>query len=379
MKKIRVLLVSLLKPVNDTRMFEKLGQTLSQLPEAEIHICGYEAPPPTAPEAFRFHPLFRFRRLGTGRIFAQYRYWRLLLRLRPAVLIVGTHELLLTSLLYKLRHGGRLLYDVRENYALNIRSQAVYPPVLRQVLAGLVRLTEHVSSRFVDHYLLAEQSYAHQLPFLGQKFTVLENKVPRTSAVLTPGKGVVPDLGQPRLRLLYSGTISRLFGVFEAVDLCRRLRQVHPGVELTIIGYCSQPEVLDELRQTLADKPYITLIGGDQLVPHPEIIKQIRQSHFGLLPYRPHPSTSACIPTKLYEYMGHTLPMLIQYNPVWQPLVERHQAGLFLDFPQADPAEVLSRVANATFYKAGAPEEVFWDAEAPRFLQLMTTLLPKPL
>lgn len=374
MNKIRILLVSLLKPIDDTRMYGKLGRTLSSLPGAEIHVCGYKTPPPAGPPGFFFHPLFRFRRLSPARLLAPARYLRLLFRLRPSLVLVCTHELLLPSVLYKLVTGSRLIYDVQENYALNIRTQPVYPPVVRPLLAGLVRLTERSSAPFVDHFLLAERSYARELPFLGRGYTVVENKL----ASAPEGKkkrDVRVQVGPGPVRLLYSGTISRLNGVFEVVRLCRQLREVHPGVELRIIGYCPQPDVLTELRQAIAGKPYITLTGGDWLVPHPDILAAIGQSDIGLLPYRPHPSTFSCVPTKLFEYMGHALPLLLQQNPAWEPLVNRHQAGLFLDFVNPDPVALFGKIEKAIFYPAGSPAEVFWESEAPKVLRVVKEVL----
>jgi len=41
MKKQRIVLASVLKPVDDTRMFEKIGKSLSRNPDYEIFIIRY--------------------------------------------------------------------------------------------------------------------------------------------------------------------------------------------------------------------------------------------------------------------------------------------------------------------------------------------------
>src|SRR5687767_11228246 len=102
MIKTRILLASVLKPVNDARMFHKLGLSLSKLPGSEVHIAGFAAPIPAAPAHVFFHPLFAFRRLAAGRLLVPFRYLRLLFRVQPTVIVAGTFELLLPSLLYKL-------------------------------------------------------------------------------------------------------------------------------------------------------------------------------------------------------------------------------------------------------------------------------------
>lgn len=373
MKKIRVLLVSLLKPIDDPRMYGKLGRTLRGLPAVEIHVCGYSAPLPADQEGIIFHPLFSFQRLSAGRLLAQARFLRLLHRLRPELILVCTHELLLPSLLYKALTGALIVYDIQENYALNLRTQQNYPAGFRQVLAGSVRLAERLSAQFVDHFLLAEKSYVRELPFLGKNYTVLQNKVFSQLPTQTR-RNITIDTQKP-FRLLYSGSISRLYGVFEAVELCHRLRQLHPGVEMTIIGYCSQPKVLAELKESLAYKPYINLIGGDRLVPHADILACIRSADLGLLSYRPHISTFACVPTKLFEYLAHTLPFLIQHNPTWEPLVHRHRAGLFINFAQPDPSALLEVLKGNVFYPAGAPDEALWENEAPHLLKVIRNLI----
>ena len=46
MKKQRIVLASVLKPVDDTRMFEKIGKSLAREPKYEISIYGYPSNKP---------------------------------------------------------------------------------------------------------------------------------------------------------------------------------------------------------------------------------------------------------------------------------------------------------------------------------------------
>src|SRR5437660_1638590 len=109
MRKTRILIASLLKPVNDTRMYEKMGRSLAKLPDTEIHICGYQSPLPDCPE-IHFHPLFHFKRLSFNRLAAQGKYYQLLLKVKPDAIIVNTYELLLVSLTYSILFNAKLYY-----------------------------------------------------------------------------------------------------------------------------------------------------------------------------------------------------------------------------------------------------------------------------
>jgi glycogen(starch) synthase len=361
-----ILLASVLKPLDDTRMFGKFGRTLAARPETVVHVAGRAAPHPAdAPANLHTHTLLRGTRLSLDRLRAQLRYRQLLRQLRPRLVVVHAPELLPLTLLWQaLGRGRHFLYDVRENYALNIRTQRVYPAWLRRLLAGAVRALETLAARRAARVLLAERSYAAELPFAQPENTVvLENKYqPQPGETLPTQAGPMPAPGQP-LRLLYSGTISELNGVFEAMAFAQNLRHYWPEAQLTIIGFCQQPAVLARLRQLVAAEPGVVLIGGDVPVPHARIVAEIQRSHLGLLPYRPHPSSAQCVPTKLYEYLAHALPLLLPPNPLWQQVAAPYAAAVTVDFPHVS-SEFVAELTSRRFYPDGPPAAALWAAEA---------------
>lgn len=379
MSETRILLASLLKPVNDTRMYEKLGLSLSKLPETNIHIIGFQAPVPAdAPANVYFHPIFQFKRLSINRFRAQQKYAQLLHRLKPHLIIACTHELLLTSQRYCQKYGAKLIYDVQENYTLNLTTQQNYPLLLRQLLAFGVARAEKKAAESITHFLLAEESYAHELEFLeAGKYTVIGNKYKPAPNYTLPATPV--QLAQQPLRLLYSGTIAEVYGVFEAISIAEGLHQLDPSTTLTIIGYSARRHTLEQLQERIKGKAYIKLVGGDKLVPHQQILQRIKESNLGLLPYRPHPSTERCIPTKLYEYMAYALPVLVQQNPLWQSITEAATAGLSIDFKQVSPEQLLTRIRQQRFYTSGIPPHIFWKEEEAKLLQIVKkTLIQEP-
>ena len=119
-----ILLASVLKPLDDTRMFGKFGCTLAGRPDTVVHVAGREAPrPASAPANLHTHTLLRGTRLSWARLQAQARYWQLLQQVQPQLVVVHAPELLPLTLLWQALGRRQFLYDVRENYALNIRTQ----------------------------------------------------------------------------------------------------------------------------------------------------------------------------------------------------------------------------------------------------------------
>ncbi|RZK46415.1 MAG: hypothetical protein EOO59_19320, partial [Hymenobacter sp.] len=179
-----ILLASVLKPLDDTRMYGKFGRTLAAgLPApGRVWVAGRQAPlPANAPHNTQFTSLLHGSRLSLQRLWAQVRYWRLLRRAQPAVVLVHAPELLpLTLLWQQFGRGRQFIYDIRENYALNIRSQGVYPAFVRGRLASGLRWVEARAAQRATAVVLAEASYAAELPFLARlptsRVLLLENK-----------------------------------------------------------------------------------------------------------------------------------------------------------------------------------------------------------
>ena len=384
-----VLLASVLKPVDDTRMRSKFAETLVSRPHVQVHVAGRRATGGGPAEAqhprITPHAIFDGPRLSLGRLGAQWRYWRLLRRVRPALVVVHAPELLPLTLLWQgLRRGRRFLYDIRENYALNVRTQRVYQGPVRQLLAAGLRWVEARAAARAAGLLLAEASYADELPFLRGlppgRVVTLENKYHPAPGYAPAAPRPLPPPSEP-LRLLYSGTISELNGVWEAIALAQALRAAWPGgVQLTIIGFCQQPALLARVQATVAQSPGLTLIGGAELVPHARIVAEIGRSHLGLLPYRPHPSTERCRPTKLFEYLAHGLPVVAAPNPLWQVVLDAHHAGLTWDFATnaASPdaaAALVARLRRRVFYPAGIPAAALWASEGKKLWLLLDSFV----
>ncbi|MGI4760677.1 MAG: glycosyltransferase [Janthinobacterium lividum] len=382
-----ILLASVLKPIDDTRMLGKFARTLADA-GARVAVAGRaSAASPPLPANISQHVLFQGGRLSLGRLAAQGRYWRLLGQLRPALVVVHAPELLPLTLLWRaLGRDRRFIYDIRENYALNVGTQQVYQGFVKRLLATGLRWVEGLAARRAAAVVLAEASYADELPFVqalpASQALVLENKYQPAAGERLPRQARPRPAADEPIRLLFSGTISELNGVREAIAMAHRLNASWPGgAELTIIGFCQQPALLGQLallaERPAGSQPVVTLAARAEPVPHACIVAAIRRAHLGLLPYRPHPSTWRCRPTKLFEYLAHGLPVLVPANPLWVSVVQAHGAGLVVDFADAAAAAaiVVAALPQAHFYSAGVPAEaVQWASEGKKLRHLLESL-----
>jgi glycogen(starch) synthase len=373
--KKNIVIASLLKPVNDTRMYEKIGLTLTDNPAYHIYIIGFRAPLPEQHPQITFYPLFSFKRLSIKRVLAQVKYAKYLLKVKPQLIIVNTPELLIVSLCYKILFGGKIIYDVLENYYRNITKTDVYPPVIRQLLGGAVRALEYLTRPFIDHFTLAERAYASEFTFTNKKSTIIENKFKLTKGHLE----AISCLNNNRLHFIFSGTLANSTGVFEAVKLTKAFYRLDKSTRLIIIGFSAKESVLEKLLKAIEGHTYIKIVGGNTLIPHKEILKEISKAGTGLVCYPPSPSTENCIPTKMFEYAAFQLPMIVQNNKPWESFCIGYQAGITTNFSKPNnTAQLYHRLLSTKFYTNTNlfSSDFIWNTkEHTKYLNLVNILL----
>ncbi len=360
----KVLIASLLKPVDDVRGFERFA--LSLAPDFEVFMVG--APSlsslPKIPN-IHFLPYDFFPRRLKQRFIACIRFFKQLRQIQPDTLIIQSPDLLLFAAAYAIFRPCRLIYDIRENYMLNMLYQGYYCGISKHILAGAVRTAELIGSLRVNRYWLAEASYAEELPFVKDKFDLIPNKFAPLQAIKI-GK---PLSDSSKMRLIYTGTVSRAYGTHLAIDLAKKLHQIAPQTSLLVIGSCTDADYLQELEQLIADCSFILWQVSTQPVNHQLIINALPDADLALMPYLPNRSTERCVPTKIYEYMAFRLPFLMPANPLWESVAHPYNAALVVDFQQVDAEILLQRIQQTSFYSPEPPDDV-WQFNREQFKAL---------
>lgn len=364
-----IVIASVLNPVDDSRMYEKLGLTLAGSGKYSVHIVGHESDPPQAP-GLTSHAIKPFARIGLRRLLAPWRIFFIVLRLRPAIFLIETHELLLPAAVLKLFTRCRVIYDIRENYFWNILYTPAFPLVLKPFVALYVRGKETLLAPFVDHFLLAEKGYERELRFPRKRYTIIENKVR-----ITPEKRAKENAlsSKETVNLIFSGTLAETTGVFTAIELAIKLHVMDDRIRLTIIGFSHQRRVLEKIRMLIQPRSFIRLIAHENPVPHAEIFKHIGESDFGMITYQINPSTMNSIPTKMYEYLGFHLPILLVNHKPWVAFCFPYSAAVVFDPHHYDVAVVYREMMEGSFYSA-EPTDVYWKTEEARLLQALSRL-----
>lgn len=355
-------IASILKPVNDTRLYEKLGLSMRESNKYQVIIIGFGIKKLPSHSGIRFHSLYQGPRLGLGRLLAPWKFLLKLLRLRPDLTVACTPELLLPAVLYKIFFRTKLWYDVQENYRKNVQYQSAYPRLLKPFLKLAIWMTEMGTRPFIDQYLLAEKGYVDELTFVQGKHIILENKYHKLDVSRHTS-------ANDKVHLVFTGTVTRENGIIAAISLVQALDYKQYPVQLTIVGQVPEADLLQQIRNHINNQQHlIKLVGGTELVPHREVMQCAANADFGLVAHQPNPSSENCIPTKIYEYLGLGLPMLLQSHALWESVVAPYKAAIVLDYNNFHPETIWMQIKEGGFYTKKPGPEITWEQEALKLL-----------
>ncbi|KXX69070.1 glycosyltransferase [Flammeovirga sp. SJP92] len=363
----KIILASVLKPVDDTRVYEKFGKSLAKLDNTEIIIFGTKSNDTSLyylEKNIQFEPYDineKSSRRSAGRLF-----YALLKKVKPQHIIIHTIELLPYLIWYKINHRPvRIYYDILENYPLNFKAQSYYSSFTKHLLSIGAAIIEQLSYPFLDHIMVAEKTYLKEKFLPMAKTEVLENKY----VSIVESKS---DKNRNYKLITYCGTLTKAFGALEflkfidAISSCKnRLKY-----KFRIIGKAYESDVIQQIYNHA--KIYdIEIIGITEFVPHLKIIEAMQDSDFVALPYPTNPSTQNCIPTKMCECMALGIPMIIQENSFWKSIVTPYQAGIFLDFNSFNYTELEDKIIHLNPYPNGYNKNALWKTEEHKLFKII--------
>ena len=372
MEKTKVVIASILKPIDDTRMYEKFGLSMAKTNKYDINIIGFTSKNVKPYDSIEFHPLGQFSRISWKRFFAPLKVFKILVKVKPQLVICNTHELLIVTWLYRILFGAKIVYDIRENYYKNIRYTQVFPPLLRPFIATWVRIKERLAALTYHQFIMAERVYKEQMLFIPERAVVIENKYKPMGEAERIARPLLPDT----LDLIITGTISRSNGVFEAISIAKSLHEIDSQIRLKIVGYCALKADLVALQEQIKDLEFIELIGGDFLVPHPQIVEEISKADYGFVLKKPNNGVNDDkVLTRLFEYTANHLPILLLNNPHWVSFCQEYNAAIPIDPAHYEAKALLATMKSGEFYTMGDTNNSLWNNEEPKLLSTISKLL----
>ena len=169
-------------------------------------------------------------------------------------------------------------------------------------LRGVIGVTEPIANRFRDGRA---------------RVAVIRNlvKLESISAARASGDDGIASLAGGNQLLVLGGTIDRWRGMEELVEAMGLLKERGLQFQLLCIGEPSPKGFGDHLL-ALADRHGIagrvTFLGR---MPFGQYQQYVAQSRLGMVLYGPNKNNLMTVPNRLYEFMGHGIPIIVQRFP----------------------------------------------------------------
>ncbi len=281
-------------------------------------------------------------------------------------------ELIPVGYFLKKTAGGRVIYDMHEDYRWH-----------GPVEGRLIRALERWCFSWVDHVVIANTAQARITQPSGVPTTHIANYFRPPDHIQDRN----PEPTDP-LRLLYAGVMSNEGGrgLSQLIDLACTIKQTGVDWQLDLVGVCYIESVRREAEKRIQKEELddiVRRVGWDSYVPWEDMIPYFRAADVGVVLGTNHPNQIQKIPTKFYEYLYFGLPILCSDFPRWRRFIEMHNCGAVVPPGDAEAAvQVLRRwQSNPDEYRMHsraareASKQYRWKKMGSRLVQLYDDML----
>ena len=276
-------------------------------------------------------------------------------------------ELLLAGIMLKLR-GKKVIFDMHENLAAQIRDKEWIPGLFRGLLSIICKLVQIIILPIFDNIVLAEACYS-EIWLPGCKTTTIKN-----FPILSEFSNNIPKSSVKENAVCYIGGVTYIRGLKEMVLATNKAK-----VKLILAGPCSEETFKDISSYTeWSTTEFLGRVGRK------EVASIFSRSIAGLVVLHPSPNYITTEPTKMFEYMAAGIPVIASNFPLWSNIIKDNDCGLSVDplDPQAIAAAINFMINNPKLVqqmgekgKRAVVERYNWGIEEAKLINLYKSLL----
>ncbi len=369
----KIAIASVLKPVKDTRAYYKFGLSMRETNKYQINIIGFSSKKEYPDKFINFLSLYSQKRNNHSRIFTNLKLIKFLFKDKPKILIVSTYELLPAAVFSKFFLGFALIYDVQENYSVNVNQNKTLSGYKKYAALILIKTIEFSSKYFVDHFFFAERCYREDMKTF-RPYSILENKFYGKSKFVKPYK----INSEKTLTFLMPGTLTEVYGILNGIQWFKAIHKHFPQSRLLIIGHVPLDSFLQNLLEAVSGYSQIQLTASNTPLEYEKILNAYNEADIILMPYHQIPSISPKIPSKLYESLALGKPCLISPNQKWNQILAPYPGGMEIDFSDMKNCKTTFDLFLAKQFFVSSPgNEVLWTSQESEFLEVIERLSSK--
>jgi len=359
---LKVCHLSTVHPLNDNRIFHKQCKTLVE--------TGYDVTLIIAHDRNETKDGVKVIGLGPTRsrchrFFVQTaRCLKYAVRERAGVYHFHDPELICVGFVLKLL-GKKVVFDVHENLPQQVLNKEwLGAPWFRRMVSRCLAGVQRCCGLIFDGIIAARPDIAEY--WKPGRATVIMN----SASISTIDRAPVAAEPKDRPVVIYAGGLSRIRGMKELVDA---MAIVGDRAQLWLLGPWHDEGLYDECRKAPGWKQVRYL--GYKTVQ--EVFGLMKQSDIGIITFLPAPNHLTTIPTKPFEYMACSLPVIMSDFEYWRKLFD----GCAVYVDPASPGDIASKILQltedvstaSTLRSAGrrlVEDRYSWEAEREKLLAL---------
>ncbi|MCM3443777.1 glycosyltransferase family 4 protein [Metabacillus halosaccharovorans] len=254
---------------------------------------------------------------------------------RPDVIYATSPQLFqgVTGYFLSRVHRAKFVFEIRD---LWVDFAELLGQFKNKKLLQLARKLESFLYKKADHIVVVTHGYKQRLIDLGvqeEKITVIPNGVNPNS--LPSLKGTSPIKHQygieDKFLVLYAGNIGAAQGLTTIISAAEKLKD-DPSVVFMFIGEGVEKQKLMESATSL-NLSNVLFIDSKR---KEELLDYYEAADVGIVSLKKHPLFEITIPSKVFDYMSMSTPILIGVDGEAKEIVEKHDAGFYFEPENAD-------------------------------------------
>ena len=230
-------------------------------------------------------------------------------------------------------HRAKFVFEIRD---LWVDFAELLGQFKNKKLLQLARRLESFLYKKADHIVVVTHGYKQRLIDLGiqeEKITVIPNGVNPNSLPSLKGTSSVKHLYgiEDKFLVLYAGNIGAAQGLTTIISAAKKLKD-DPSVVFMFIGEGVEKQILME-KATSLNLSNVLFIESKR---KEELLDYYEAADVGIVSLKKHPLFEITIPSKVFDYMSMSTPILIGVNGEAKEIVEEHEAGFYFEPENGD-------------------------------------------
>lgn len=308
-------------PWNDGRIFYRQISALKEHFEVELHAMAN----------------FEFKEVNGIKIFGLPEWKSMIDRIRSLKIlsiriwksdatIYHFHdpELLLLAPLIKLLKKKTVVYDVHEHYPLMMLEKEYIPKFLRNFAIIVFKLLERFFLLFVDYIFYTTGSVGQRYIKI---FGINAFQNANVPSIELFKEDPPPLLSRPHIAV-FTGNITPVRGLKEIILAYKIVHSFYPNWQLHIFGRFYSENYREEILQIIHENEmsnYVFYHGEFSYLQMKDVLYKAR---IGYITYLTFPNNMACLPNKMFEYMGAGLNIVASDFENYREIIIENKCGL---------------------------------------------------